>query len=84
MIHVSVGKTRHWTRGTVCAILAGWELAATRSVPVMAHLMELNVYAIMTWAIKESSVRSRDVQDCTNSIVVGEVSVISMFHLYIV
>ena len=76
MTHVSVGNKRQRTQGIVFAILAGWESAATRSVLVMDHLMELNVYVTMTWVIKESSVRSMDVQDCTNSTVVGEVSVL--------
>lgn len=65
MTHVFMGKTSQRTRGIASAILAGWELDATQSVPVMEHLMELNACVTMTWAIKESSVISRDVQDCT-------------------
>ena len=78
MTHVSEVNKRQRTQGIVFAILAGWESAATRSVLVMDHLMELNVYVTMTWVIKGSSVRSMDVQDCTNSTVVGEVSVMSI------
>lgn len=74
MTHVSVGRTRQRTQGIVSAILAGWELDATQNVLVMGHLMEINACVTMTRAIRESSVTSRDVPDCTNSTVVAEVA----------
>ena len=74
MIHVSMGLTRQRTLGIVFAILVGWELDAIQNVLVMDHLMELNVCVTTTRAIKENSVKSRDVPDCTNSIVVAEVN----------
>ena len=75
MTRVSMGQTRQRTLGIVFAILAGWELDATQNVLVMGHLMESNVCVTTTLDIKEGSVTSRDVPDCTNSTVVAEVNV---------